>query len=203
MGGKTVEMFSDSRLVVGQVKGELEAWDTGMQEYLSQVRRIQTKFEFFEFVYPQKWKYPCRLFDHPCHFLGTRFASSNTCWRLVHPNPNKEGLTPGSSNQVRAELDGSYIAIPWKGYIVRGEIKGWESTKKSSLVLDVRGRKFVQTFFFWTISALCISRCIGITSGRTAWRGLQKSHRRKIFISSGHYSRILVARHAKGGTRIC
>ena len=25
MGGKTVEMFSDSRLVVGQVKGELEA----------------------------------------------------------------------------------------------------------------------------------------------------------------------------------
>ena len=25
MGGKTVEMFSNSRLVVGQVKGELEA----------------------------------------------------------------------------------------------------------------------------------------------------------------------------------
>ena len=25
MGGKTVEMFSDSRLIVGQVKGELEA----------------------------------------------------------------------------------------------------------------------------------------------------------------------------------
>ena len=34
MGGKTVEMFSDSRLVVGQVKGELEAQDTRMQEYL-------------------------------------------------------------------------------------------------------------------------------------------------------------------------
>ena len=31
MGGKTVEMFSDSRLVVGQVKGELEARDTKMQ----------------------------------------------------------------------------------------------------------------------------------------------------------------------------
>ena len=30
MGGKTVEMFSDSRLVVGQVKGELEARDTRM-----------------------------------------------------------------------------------------------------------------------------------------------------------------------------
>ena len=35
MGGKTVEMFSDSRLVVGQVKGELEAQDARMQEYLS------------------------------------------------------------------------------------------------------------------------------------------------------------------------
>ena len=51
MGGKTVEMFSDSRLVVGQVKGELEAWDTRMQEYLSQIRRIQTKFEFFDLLY--------------------------------------------------------------------------------------------------------------------------------------------------------
>ena len=30
MGGKTVEMFSDLRLVVGQVKGELEARDTKM-----------------------------------------------------------------------------------------------------------------------------------------------------------------------------
>ena len=40
MGGKTVKMFSDSRLVVSQVKEELEARDTRMQEYLSQVRRI-------------------------------------------------------------------------------------------------------------------------------------------------------------------
>ena len=35
MGGKAVEMFLDSRLVVGQVKGELEARDMRMQEYLS------------------------------------------------------------------------------------------------------------------------------------------------------------------------
>ena len=51
IGGKTVEMFSDSRLVVGQVKGELEARDARMQEYLGQVRRIQTKFEFFDLSY--------------------------------------------------------------------------------------------------------------------------------------------------------
>ena len=30
-----MEMFSDSRLVVGQVQGELEARDLRMQEYLN------------------------------------------------------------------------------------------------------------------------------------------------------------------------
>ena len=47
MGGKVAELFSDSRLVVGQVKGELEARDPRMQGYLSQVRHMQTKFESF------------------------------------------------------------------------------------------------------------------------------------------------------------
>ena len=40
MRGKTVKMFSDSRLVVNQVKGELEARDERMQGYLSQVRHL-------------------------------------------------------------------------------------------------------------------------------------------------------------------
>ena len=35
MRGKAVEIYSDSRLVVGQVKGELEARDVRMQEYLN------------------------------------------------------------------------------------------------------------------------------------------------------------------------
>ena len=49
MGGKVVEMFSNSRLVVGQVQGELEAKDVRMQEYLSQVRHLQSGFEYFNF----------------------------------------------------------------------------------------------------------------------------------------------------------
>ena len=47
MGGKAIEMFLDSRLVVGQVKGELEAKDARMQEYLSQVKRLQLDFDLF------------------------------------------------------------------------------------------------------------------------------------------------------------
>ena len=35
MGGKAVDMFLDSRLIVGQVRGELEARDLRMQEYLN------------------------------------------------------------------------------------------------------------------------------------------------------------------------
>ena len=44
-----MKTFSDSRLVVGQVQvqGELEARDPRMQEYLSQVKCLQSKFEFF------------------------------------------------------------------------------------------------------------------------------------------------------------
>ena len=47
-GGKVIELFSNSRLIVGQVKGELEARDPRLQGYLTQVRRMQTKFESFD-----------------------------------------------------------------------------------------------------------------------------------------------------------
>ncbi|XP_075633837.1 uncharacterized protein LOC142606359 [Castanea sativa] len=40
IGGRTMEIFSDSRLVEGQVKGELEATDVRMQDYLSQAEAI-------------------------------------------------------------------------------------------------------------------------------------------------------------------
>ena len=47
MEGKIVEIFLDSRLVVGQVEGKLEARDVRMQEYLNQVRRLRSGFESF------------------------------------------------------------------------------------------------------------------------------------------------------------
>ena len=41
-------MFSNSRLVVGQVKSELEAWDERMQGYLTRVKHLQKNFESFD-----------------------------------------------------------------------------------------------------------------------------------------------------------
>ncbi|XP_065629196.1 uncharacterized protein LOC112040990 [Quercus suber] len=51
MGGKVVELFSDSRLVVGQVQGEFEAKDERMQGYLNQVKRLQGEFESFSLLH--------------------------------------------------------------------------------------------------------------------------------------------------------
>ena len=42
-----MEMFLDSKLVVGQVKGELEAKDVRMQEYLNQARHLQSGFDSY------------------------------------------------------------------------------------------------------------------------------------------------------------
>ena len=50
-GRKAVEIFSDSRLVVGQVKRELEVRNVRMQEYLNQVRHLQSGFESFSLLH--------------------------------------------------------------------------------------------------------------------------------------------------------
>ena len=54
MGEKAVEMFSNLRLVVGQVKGKLKARDNRMQGYLGQVSRLQAGFESFSLLHVPK-----------------------------------------------------------------------------------------------------------------------------------------------------
>ena len=49
--GKSIKLFSDSRLVVGQVKGEFKAKDERMQGYLSQVKCLQLKFDSFDLLH--------------------------------------------------------------------------------------------------------------------------------------------------------
>ena len=49
-----MEIFSDSRLIVDQVKGELEVRDERMQEYLNQVRQLQSGFESFNLLHIPK-----------------------------------------------------------------------------------------------------------------------------------------------------
>ena len=51
MGGKSVKVFSDSRLIVGQVKREFEAKNKRMQGYLSQVKCLRSKFDSFNLLH--------------------------------------------------------------------------------------------------------------------------------------------------------
>ena len=51
MSEKVVELFSDSRLVVGQVTRELKARDPRIQGYLDRVRQMRTEFESFDVLH--------------------------------------------------------------------------------------------------------------------------------------------------------
>ena len=51
MGEKSVKVILDSRLVIGQVKGEFEVKDERMQRYLSQVKCLQSEFESFNLLH--------------------------------------------------------------------------------------------------------------------------------------------------------
>ena len=51
MRGKSIKLFSDSRLIVGQVRGEFEVKDERMQGYLSQVKSMQSKFDSFDLLH--------------------------------------------------------------------------------------------------------------------------------------------------------
>ena len=51
MGGKSIKLFSDSRLVVSEVRGEFEAKDERIQGYLNQVKCMQLKFDSFNLLH--------------------------------------------------------------------------------------------------------------------------------------------------------
>ena len=54
LGGKSINMFSNSRLVVGQENGELEVRDDRMQEYLVQAKRLRMRFNPFSLKHMSK-----------------------------------------------------------------------------------------------------------------------------------------------------
>ena len=51
MGGRSIKLFLDSRLVVGQIRGEFEAKDERMQGYLGQLKCMRSKFDSFDLLH--------------------------------------------------------------------------------------------------------------------------------------------------------
>ena len=116
MGGKAVEMFLDSRVVVGQVKGELEARDERMQGYLSQVRHLQSGFESFNLLHIPR---SGNTHADSLATLATSLARSLPRVILVEDlcKPTEVRREVGQSGGPRGTiLEG--------GYPTRGEIRG-------------------------------------------------------------------------------
>ena len=110
MGGKTVEIFSDSRLVVGQVQGELKARDPRKQEYLCQVRRLQSNFE--SFVLSQVPRSRNAHVDSLA-ILATSSAQGLPRVILVEDlcKPYEEGRHEVHVHQIKAGISGPYDTL--------------------------------------------------------------------------------------------
>ena len=84
MGGMAVGMFSDLRLVVGQVGGELEARYLRMQEYLNQVRHLLLGFEsFISSQIPRSRNTHANSFATLTTSSAAKFISGDPCGRLM------------------------------------------------------------------------------------------------------------------------
>ena len=85
MGGRVVEMFSDSRLVVSQVKGELKARYMRIQDYLNQAGHLQLGFNSFSLhQFPRSRNtHPDSLANFttsPVHSLSRVILVENLCY---------------------------------------------------------------------------------------------------------------------------
>ena len=87
MGRRTMEVFSDSRLVIGQVKGELKARDVRMQIYLSQARHLQSRFESFSLLQIPKAEIAMLILwplsQHPWRRAYLGLSLLKTCVKLL------------------------------------------------------------------------------------------------------------------------
>ena len=102
MGGKSIKLFSDSRLVVGQVKGEFEAKDERMQGYLSQVKCLQLKFDSFDLLHVPR---SGNAHTDSLAMLATSSAQDLPRVILVEDlyKPTKTRGETAQINQIRAE----------------------------------------------------------------------------------------------------
>ena len=108
MGGKSATMFSDSRLVVSQVKGELEARDERMQGYLTQIKHLQKKFESFDLQHIPKGR---NIHAYSLATLATSSAQNLPRVILVEDLGKPLG-DKGNMIYVRAQLDGPHHSVP-------------------------------------------------------------------------------------------
>ena len=115
MGAKAVRVFSDSKLVVGQVRGDLEARDSRMQEYLGQIRSIQEKFEVFDLSHvPRSGNTHADSLATLAMSSAQDFVSGNLGGRPIYVSFDASGCSMDTSDHAGSQLDEFYITVPGK-----------------------------------------------------------------------------------------
>ena len=199
-----MRVFSDSKLVVGQVRGDLEACDTRMQEYLCQIRIIQEKFEVFDLSHIPR---SGNTHADSLATLATSLAQDLPRVVLVEDLYTHTSVHQGTFRIHHIRLGPSWMdsisLFLEKDVLPEEKSKADIIRRKAPRFWLFEDKKFIQALFLWSLLALCTPRSIKITFGGAARRGLWKSYRRKIPVSQGSYPRIPVAKHAKRGAGIC
>ena len=138
IGGKAVKIFSDSRLVVGQVKGELEARDVRMQGYLSQVKHLQSDFEFFDVSHVSR---SGNTHTDSLATLATSSAQGSPRVILVEDLCKEDGIKTDMVQIHQVRVDPSWmdpiVSFLKDDTLSEEKSKAEKNTKKSSSVLVV------------------------------------------------------------------
>ena len=202
MGGKAVEIFSDSKLVVGQVQGKLEARDPRMQEYLSQVRHLQSGFESFNLS-----RIPRSRNTHANSLatLATSLAQSLPRVILVEDlcKPAKAEKNVVQVHQIRVspnQMDS--IVLFLKDNVLPENKSEVDKIRRKAprfwLSEDQKlyKRSFLAHIYYtYTLKQLSYSQ-------KNYIKGLWKSREGQIFVSQGPYLRLLVAKYVEGNARV-
>ena len=182
MGRKAIDIFLDSRLVVSQAKGELKARDLRMQEYLNQVRRLQSRFESFSLLH-----IPMNGNTH-ADSLAT-FATSSAQglpWVILVEDLCKP--TEGKSeifhiHQIRVGPSWIDPIMLFLKEDILPEDKSKADKVQGSSVLAIWRSKIVQMLFLRAVLVMHTPWGIRATSRGVTWRDLWKPHKKQILVS--------------------
>ena len=110
LGGKAIYVFSDSRLVVGQINGEFEARDQRMQGYLIKVRQAQSNFEAFYIK-----QIPRSQNSHADLLAMFATSSGSGLPRVIIV---EDLLVPGHSDQTPIGIHSIQVGLSWMDSLV-------------------------------------------------------------------------------------
>ena len=140
-----MEMFSDLRLVVGQVKGQLEARDVRMQEYLNQARHLPSGFDSFSLHQI--------LRSRNTHVDSLTTLTTSLVQSLPWVIMVKDLCKPTEMKREKVQIHQIRVGPSWMGPIVlflKNDILSKEKGEADKVRRkpSVRGPKVIQTLFF-------------------------------------------------------